>query len=191
MKHVPLCSCAGLGVLSLPDPESWTKQIQQVSHQSNSNVNPSFYGPPRAKKLRNNWMRNGGGQEAGVSACLTHFCGCGEAWLWWWNLGQISERCCSSLQLSLPLLCSPGQEKPLTTSRAAHVSNWFLHNFEGDWRCSASCQRAHWEDESQKKPEPTSPLLLVWKSWCLLPLKQNSRKAGIGSSFPLGIQETD
>lgn len=42
-----------------------------------------------------------------------------------------------------------------------------------------------------KEPKPTSPSLLVCKSMHFLPLKHNSRKAGIGSSFPLGIQETD
>lgn len=38
-----------------------------------------------------------------------------------------------------------------------------------------------------KKPSP----LLVCKFTHLLTLKQDSKKAGIGSSFPVGIQETD
>lgn len=76
MKHVPLCSCAGLGVLSLPDPQSWTKQIQQVSHQSHTNVNLSLDAPPCAKKLRINLNKEWQWARGGLSACLTQFHGC-------------------------------------------------------------------------------------------------------------------
>lgn len=117
------------------------------------------------------------------NACPTHF-------QWLWRMPDCDGGIQGKHQKdAVPLCSSPslfcahqGEKKPLATSRAACVGSWFLHNFEGDWRCSASCQRAHQEDESQKKPKPTSPLLLVCKPVHLLPLRESSRKAGI----PLG-----
>lgn len=143
--------------------------------------------PPAPRSSGLTWVRNGGGQEVGFSACLTCFCGC-ERGLTVTVESRANIRKMLSISATLlSLLCSWGKEKPLTISRAAHVGNWFLHNFEGNWRCSASCQRRR----ILEKTQTLSPLLLLCKSLHLLPLKQNSRKASIGSSFSLGIQKTD
>lgn len=193
MKHVHLClQLCWLGSAII----AWSTELNQansasfslVSYKWRDCVNLSLYDPLCVKKLEINM--NSSGQEVGFSALLAHFHCEGGLTVMVESRVNIREML-PILATSLSLLCSPGWEKPLTISRAAHVGNWFLHNFEENWKCSASCQRAHQEDESRKKPKPTSPSLLLCKSMHLLHLKQNSRKAGIFSSFPLGIQETD
>lgn len=149
-------------------------------------TNLSLCAPPCAKKLRINlceeWWWAGDGIQ-----CMSHPLPTPvkEPWLWWWNPGQTSERCCPSLQVSLPLLCSPGWEKPLSISRAACVGRWFLHNFEGDRRLLSLLPKGtlrRWISEKTQTHQPLAAGVQVCalassegelqegRYWLLLPL---------------------